>query len=278
MRRCRSRIFRRSFFNGLLFSLAAAFPVMLVAGFAVVAVPSAAAKELCSVRSGSRTVPLVELYTSEGCSSCPPADRWLSQQIRRAGDAANWLAFHVDYWDDLGWPDRFASPAYSERQRRRLAAHGDATVYTPQVMVGRQIRAAWRNDSEFSRRLAEASPPAGVGLALSLQRDPDGLALRIGASRADSHAPAPVTPAMIWLAESVDGQVTDVRAGENGGVRLHHDRVVRRLWGPWPLPQRSFGLRIAVPQASAASDFTVFVQNAQGVTLQSLRLPGDCRQ
>ncbi len=70
--------------------------------------PVASAAELCSVRSGAQTMPLVELYTSEGCSSCPPADRWLSQRLASDGDATNWLAFHVDYWDDLGWPDRFA--------------------------------------------------------------------------------------------------------------------------------------------------------------------------
>lgn len=99
------------------------------------------AAETCAARSGAQTVPLVELYTSEGCSSCPPADRWLSRSLR--SDAANFLAFHVDYWDDIGWPDRFASPAYSQRQRQRVAATGSRTVYTPQVMAGTHVQANW---------------------------------------------------------------------------------------------------------------------------------------
>src|SRR6476660_7347868 len=76
---------------------------------------SAAAADRCAAASGSRVQPLVELYTSEGCSSCPPADRWLSAHASDTG--ASWLAFHVDYWDSLGWPDRFASAAWSRRQR-----------------------------------------------------------------------------------------------------------------------------------------------------------------
>jgi hypothetical protein len=234
----------------------------------------ASAAEICSARSGAGVIPLVELYTSEGCSSCPPADRWLSQQSRSLGDAANWLAFHVDYWDDLGWPDRFASPQFTERQRRRVGARGETTVYTPQVMLGEDVRAEWRADTAFARALADASTPARVGVALSLHGDAGGVALFVGAARVDDRD---VSTAQVWLAESVDGQVTDVRAGENGGVRLKHDRVVRKLWGPWPLGKSAFSRRIAIPTASASSDFTVFVQDEQGRTLQSLRLPGDCR-
>ncbi len=89
----------------------------------------ASATEACSARSGPTDMPLVELYTSEGCSSCPPADRWLTGQLKDR--RANWLAFHVDYWDSIGWPDRFGSPANSQRQRQRVGAHGGDTVYTP---------------------------------------------------------------------------------------------------------------------------------------------------
>lgn len=67
---------------------------------------SANAAESCAASSGVNVTPLVELYTSEGCSSCPPADRWLSRRLSH--DDANFLAFHVDYWDDIGWPDRYA--------------------------------------------------------------------------------------------------------------------------------------------------------------------------
>jgi hypothetical protein len=240
-----------------------------------IASAAAPAAELCSVRSGAQTVPLVELYTSEGCSSCPPADRWLSQRIRSEGDAVNWLAFHVDYWDDLGWPDRFASAQYTARQRERVGAHGDSTVYTPQVMVGEKVRTQWHSDASFSRALADARMPAGVGLALSLQREADKLELRLGAARVEGRA---AVPAMLWLAETVDGQTTDVRSGENGGVRLRHDRVVRKLWGPWPLGTAALSQRVQIPSRSASADFTAFVQDGQGKTLQSLRLPSACRE
>jgi hypothetical protein len=91
----------------------------------------------CDAKSGPQAVPLVELYTSEGCSSCPPADRWLSSTFGKgAGPAAGIaLAFHVDYWDRLGWTDRFASPAYTERQYDGMRANRARFVYTPQVLV-----------------------------------------------------------------------------------------------------------------------------------------------
>src|SRR3954449_3542256 len=82
------------------------------------AVTDAATPAACRILSGPSKTPLIELYTSEGCDSCPPADRWLSAQFPRvrAPNGAVALAFHVDYWDRLGWTDRFASRAYTERQ------------------------------------------------------------------------------------------------------------------------------------------------------------------
>ena len=86
------------------------FLMALVVVAGACAARNVAADELCGVRSGGQIVPLIELYTSEGCSSCPPADRWLLRELQRDQHQANWLAFHFDYWDDLGWPDRFALP------------------------------------------------------------------------------------------------------------------------------------------------------------------------
>src|SRR6476620_12021463 len=112
--------------------------VLLAAG----SLPATAAP-LCTAQSGARTVPLVELYTSEGCSSCPPADRWFSGHMDDT--RANWLAFHVDYWDDIGWHDRFGDARFSQRQYARVHAVGERTVYTPQVMIGADIQAPWRS-------------------------------------------------------------------------------------------------------------------------------------
>ena len=97
----------------------------------------AGAAAACVATSGRETVPLVELFTSEGCDSCPPADRWLSATFPsvRAAASASVLAFHVDYWDRLGWKDRFASPAFTQRQAQQQVPSGARFSYTPQVVV-----------------------------------------------------------------------------------------------------------------------------------------------
>lgn len=229
----------------------------------------AGATEGCAVRSGAATVPLVELYTSEGCSSCPPADRWFSKRIQDAG--INGLAFHVDYWDDIGWPDRFASAAHTRRQRARVAVTGGDTVYTPQVMVGRDVRANWHSDSRFNAALRQAGQPAPVGLALRLQPNGSGWQVRLGA--APVARAADVGTAQVWLARYLDNQTTQVRAGENRGVTLHHDHVVQRLWGPWPLRVDTLTQVVELNAEAAPWGLVAFVQAADGRILQSLALP-----
>lgn len=235
------------------------------------------AAEECAARSGTNTVPLVELYTSEGCSSCPPADRWLTSRF--SNSRANWLAFHVDYWDDIGWPDRFASPAFSQRQRLRVGASGGDTVYTPQVMVGADVRASWRMDGRFDKALLQhARQPAKAGLAMRMQPQGNGWQLVLGAARAAvSRRAAPDDDAaQVWLAQYSDGQTTQVRAGENRGETLHHDRVVRRLYGPWPLTQ-TLSQDVQLKPDAGRWGVTAFVQDARGNTLQSLSLsPAAC--
>ena len=121
---------------------------VVATGLAWAASTSAAAPTTCHVVSGPRTLPLVELFTSEGCDSCPPADRWLSalfSPLRRpelAGSAVA-FAFHVDYWDRLGWRDRFASAQFTQRQRDESRAGGAAFVYTPQVVVQGHDAPGW---------------------------------------------------------------------------------------------------------------------------------------
>lgn len=234
--------------------------------FAAIGFPAAAAAPACSIDSGAQVVPLVELYTSEGCSSCPPADRWFSKQI--GSDDANWLAFHVDYWDDIGWPDRFASAAYSQRQRTRVAATGSSTVYTPQVMVGTQVQAPWRSNLTASLRSARVATLA----ALSLRMQPMGAnwQLALGAARTPT---AGNDGAQVWLAQYSDAQVTEVHAGENRGVTLHHDRVVRKLWGPWPLGATALAQRVQLQAPSPHWGVVAFVQDRNGRIWQSLGMP-----
>ncbi len=127
--------------------------------------PLPAAGAACVATSGAGTVALVELYTSEGCDSCPPADRWLAATFRGDGAAARAvpLAFHVDYWDRLGWKDRLATPAYTERQYAAMRANRARFVYTPQVLVQGRDFPGWRETgrgSEAAARVPSNARPA----------------------------------------------------------------------------------------------------------------------
>jgi len=178
-----------------------------------------AAPATCTARSSEHQTPLVELYTSEGCSSCPPADRWLSTWSALPGPgqgqpAVLAAAFHVSYWDRLGWPDRFASAEFTARQAALMRSSGARYVYTPQVVVnGRD----WRG---WPALPAAADTPARVGITLQ----------RRGAQVQVSVVPGPGAPAQLglWWALLEDGHGSAVSAGENRGAQLRHDHVVRQ--------------------------------------------------
>jgi hypothetical protein len=192
------------------------------------------AQAACEAHGGPTVPAVVELYTSEGCSSCPPADRWLTQ--RQSGSGVIALAFHVDYWDRLGWLDRFASPAYTERQQQWQRRLGLRFVYTPQVVLDGEDRKDWR-------RIGGLSARGGAQADAILRR----VAAGIYEAEIRAHAGAPALAAFWALTE--DGHRTAVKAGENDGAALHHDAVVRHYR---ELP------RLAAP-AGAAQRFTLQV-------------------
>jgi hypothetical protein len=170
-------------------------------------VPIAAMAQTCEKRAAAQPPAIVELYTSEGCSSCPPADRWLSALKGRSDVIA--LAFHVNYWDRLGWPDRFATPATTERQHLLAQTSGSSYVYTPQVVLnGRDLR-QWSGSSL-------ARPPEST-VALALKRDGNTVTADVGATGGRL--------AGYW-AVLEDGHSSRVKAGENAGETLMHDHVV----------------------------------------------------
>ena len=243
----------------------------------VLAYVSLPAQAACVAQSGATVVPLVELYTAEGCSSCPPADRWLSRLALADTGDVNFLAFHVDYWDDEGWHDRFGSPAFSKRQRHRVDAAGNrggllggqGAVFTPQVMVGRTVAAAWSEPKKFVPVLQAAQAQAGANLSLKAEPGADGAWTAMVQGGIVGDAPG----AQLWLAQYLDGQSTEVRAGENKGVTLHHDHVVGKLWGPWPLEQaKNQAQQVSFEMPSSPWGLTAFVQDRRGNTLQSLQL------
>ena len=176
---------------------------------------AASAAGTCQAQSREQLTPVIELYTSEGCSSCPPADRWLSTLKGAAAEGKVVAqAFHVGYWDYIGWIDRFAVPAHTARQRELAAANGLRGIYTPQlVRNGRD----WRD----------------YGAALSTRPEAARAAIRIEQSQPDTFE-AVVTPAQPGAAWSAYWTVTEhghsskVKAGENAGELLQHDFVVRQ--------------------------------------------------
>lgn len=181
----------------------------------------------CVAESGARALPLVELYTSEGCSSCPPADRWLARTLAPADDnPAAALAFHVDYWDKLGWPDRFARAAWSERQRDIARASRTGVVYTPQVVIQGQDTLAWQS-AAVPPELAKAAA-AMPRATIAVETQTRGSSISVKATARVS-APAPRGDARLVVAYTDGGHATKVKRGENAGVTLAHEHVVRAL-------------------------------------------------
>ena len=185
-----------------------------------------------TAQSGAAVARVVELYTSEGCSSCPPADRWLSGLKSQPGVIA--AAFHVDYWNGLGWPDRFSSPAFTERQKQGVGINGSRYAYTPQIVV---------NGQDWHHATLPAAPAEPARVRLAWNRSAAG-ELKLAA---EPQAGAPLR-IQLWWARVEDGHVSRVRAGENRGETLRHDSVVRDyaqlpLWDgrerrEWTVPAR----------------------------------------
>ena len=250
---------------------------VLSAGVGLAATPLAAAPATCHAASGPRTVPLVELFTSEGCDSCPPADRWLSAEFppRPTGASTLALAFHVDYWDRLGWRDRFASAQFTQRQYDEMSANGAAFVYTPQVLVQGRDVAGWNRGKAIEAIAAAERRPPRAAIRLDVTPGTGALELRATATVAE---PALRKNAVLWLAYVDSGHVTDVAAGENRGVRLRHDNVVRSLHGPYRVDAAgtaAASLALAPPANPGNAPMVVaFVQDTKnGDVLQVLGSP-----
>lgn len=244
-------------------------------------VPHAVAAGSCTLSSPAHTVALVELYTSEGCSSCPPADHWLSRlSSRYAAEQLVPLALHVDYWDYIGWNDPFAQAQFSERQRRLAQLSGTRTVYTPGVFAGMRELRGWSDPTVFERRVREINRrPARADISLGM-RPIDGpeAEIEVSFSLPPTDRSRQRLQGVLVLYE--DHLVSEVRLGENRGVTLRHDRVVRE-WSPVSLNAGSEAQRLRrtvalQPDWNAANlGVAAFVEDLQtGEVLQALALPG----
>ena len=232
----------------------------------------------CSAKSSEKTVALVELYTSEGCDSCPPADRWLSSLGAKgfAPDRVVPIALHVDYWDYIGWKDPYARQAHSARQRKLAKLARAAMVYTPQVLLQGQDFRAW-SSSAFEQAVSKinAQPAkARISLSLNLQRK-DAFEVEVAAELSGA---APSPDLALFLGAYENKLVSEVKAGENRGKSLPHDYVVLQWAGPLEFKGGKLAERHLLPLLPKAvpghSGGVAFVQNrATGEVLQALMLP-----
>lgn len=171
----------------------------------------------CTAGTGPLVTPVLELYTSEGCSSCPPADQWVSAF---KGKDLVVQAFHVGYWDYIGWTDRFAAPAHTARQREIAGRNRLRNIYTPQVVVNGRDWPQWRGAEQ---RITSQKNAARIRIALrQLAADQ----FEAVVSQVNTTAPVPAWAAYWTVTEH--GHNSRVKAGENAGEFLQHDFVVRQ--------------------------------------------------
>ena len=244
-------------------------PIALAASF------SASASE-CHGKSPEHKVALLELYTSEGCSSCPPADRWLSNLAEGQFDEQQVvpLALHVDYWNYLGWKDPYSSKEYSKRQRRLGDVNNLRTIYTPQFVLNGEDLRGWYKRSGTDGPIEKVNnEKAKASIEMTLKKN--------GASNLAVSASVELSEGQsadgygLYLALFENGLVSDIPRGENTGKTLHHDYVVRQLIGPYKLTGQSGSLSesFAIDSAWKHKNLGVaaFVQNAKtGDMLQAL--------
>jgi hypothetical protein len=222
--------------------------------------------EITNQKSDVKKQPvLVELFTSEGCSSCPPADRTLAklsneQPVENAEIVT--LAYHVDYWDYLGWKDRFSSPRYSQRQTVYALSFGLNSTYTPQMVVDGKYEFVGSKYAEAIKQIGKASKDKKAAVKIIVKEELLNPVLQIDISGLEINEDAEV-----WLAVTEDNLQTDVRRGENKGRKLSHVSVVRNLQeiGSILMKEKGFTVEKSVKLDSNWNrenlSFVVFVQN-----------------
>lgn len=234
----------------------------------------------CKAASGTQTQALVELYTSEGCSSCPSAERWLSRFGRDHSDSRVVpIEFHVDYWNDDGWKDPFSDARYTRRQEELQKATGARFVYTPQIVVGGRDVPDWRSALSIPfdvLRIHLRSPKATLAIDATVGDD----ASIHGAVDAKLANGGPQPNLALVVVALQNGLASRVTAGENRGERLTHDFVVRDMASA-SFTRASDRVEFDFKPRAAwkASDMSVaaFVQDrATGEVLQALTT-GACR-
>jgi hypothetical protein len=213
----------------------------------------AAALALSGAAAAQTPLQVVELYTSQGCSSCPPANAAVAQIASRPEILA--LSFGVTYWDDLGWKDTFAQKKFTDRQWDYARALRRDNVGTPQVVINGRADTVGQSVAEIDGVLRRTALPAGAPQ------------VTLTAARVEIAGSAPKRPADVWLVR-YDPNVVQVpiKRGENTGKTLPHKNVVRELTrlGDWTGGAKSFAVPAAPPGLPAGLKTAILVQSGSG--------------
>jgi hypothetical protein len=222
-------------------------------GFAVLlSTPAAYAQSRATV---------VELYTSEGCSSCAPAEAQIGRLAMQDGVIA--LAFHVDYWDSLGWRDRFALPEATARQRQYAQALHLSTVYTPQLVIDGQRDMVGGGDGIG----ASSGQKSGVPLGISVQNN--SVVVALGAQQRQQQQQQQLGPYDVLLLGYLPEAVSKVTRGENAGHELHELNIVRsiRKLGTWQGESKTYSVPLTASPADATGVVVLVQQPDQGAII-----------
>jgi hypothetical protein len=221
-------------------------PALLIVGLAIATTAAAQAGEPRAV---------LELFTSQGCSSCPPADRLVGQFVNDPSVVA--LSVPIDYWDYLGWHDTLANPAHSARQRAYARARGDGQVYTPQIVVNGTADALGSDQGAIERAIAQTDRKSGV-MSLPVTLAVNNGTINVAVEDADK---VPAT-AEVWLCPLVKAVAVAIGRGENRGRTITYHNVVRN-WlklGTLGAAQSSWTVPVAQIKADGIDAAAVMVQ------------------
>jgi len=239
--------------------------------------PAAAVVALALLTGGTTTTladkgpVVVELYTSQGCYSCPPADAHLGKLAKQKNIIA--LSFHVTYWDYLGWKDPFALKAATKRQRYYSRHFRRGYVYTPQMVIDGQSETVGSRTGSVDRAIRKATRRSDK-IAVKFRKDADGKLYAVLPARKSSGRAEPAT---VWMVLFDRSHTTDIRRGENGGKKLTYHNVVRKLTplGTWNGEGKSVAVPVHQPGADGKRDGCVVIvqSNKTGLILGAALMP-----
>jgi hypothetical protein len=200
---------------------------------------------------------VVELFTSEGCSSCPPADELIAKLQQEAGDKNLYLlAYHVDYWDRLGWKDQFSSNEFTNRQQKYQDWLHLFVMYTPQFIINGTSEFAGYNESALKQKVSDAlEAKTTTDLTLSAKSDKDSLEVQFKTNMLDKNT-------NLFVATIQKQATSNVIRGENKGNILHHVQIVRQL-SSFSLTEKEGKIKVLKPRNYNPNDFELigFIQN-----------------